>query len=70
MKGTTAIEKNNANDHVKKSLVHQTAVLCLTEKQQCEKQSTAACSSQTNALLTGTPCQTTLLLHSQHMNQV
>ena len=52
VKGTTAIEKNNANDHVKKSLVHQTAVLCLTEKQQCEKQSTAACSFQTNALLT------------------
>ena len=63
-------QKNNASDHIKKSLVHQTAVLRLTEEKQYEKQSTAACSSQTNALSIGAPRQTTLLLHIQRLNQV
>ena len=72
MKGTTTMKKNSANDHVKKLFVHQTAVLHLAEekKQQHEKQSTAASSSQTNALSTGAPCQTTLLMHIQCLSQV
>ena len=32
MKGTTTIKKNNAIDHIKNLLVHQIAVLCVTEK--------------------------------------
>ena len=69
-KGQQQSKKNNSSDHKKKSLVHQTAVLHLTEKKTHEKQSTAACSSQTNALSTGAPHQTTLLPHIQHLNQV
>ena len=42
----------------------------LDRKKQHKKQSTAACSSQTNVLLIGATCQTTLLLHVQHLNQV
>ena len=60
VKGTTTIKKYNAIDHIKKLLVHQTAVLCLTEKKQCEKQTTAVYFTK----------QLSWRPHIQHLNQV
>lgn len=55
VKGTTTIKKYNAIDHIKKLLVHQTAVLCLTEKKTMWKANYSCLFYQTAVLTSAYP---------------